>query len=292
MATTEKTIITVSAFINAPVEKVWNYWTTPSNVERWNFASTDWLCPKAENDLRQGGKFSYRMESRDGSYGFDFWGTYSRIEQNRLIESVLGDGRSLLVTFEKSDNGTVVTEKFEAETENPAEMQKVGWQAILDNFRKHAESMNKMNRMHFEIAISAPVDKVWNTMLDENTFREWTSEFNPHSYYKGSWNKGSKIHFIGSDPDGNMGGMVSRIRENIQNRFVSIEHLGILKGEEEITSGPEVDGWAGALENYTFAEKNGQTVVSVDVDTSHEFANYFTETWPRALNKLKAVAEK
>ncbi|MDQ3279407.1 MAG: hypothetical protein M3Q06_13845, partial [Bacteroidota bacterium] len=109
--------------------------------------------------------------------------------------------------------------------------------------------------------------------------------------YEGSWEKGAKIHFLGEDKEGNCGGMVSRIKENIPTRFVSIEHLGILQNGQEITTGPEVEAWAGSLENYTFTEEDGQTLVSVDADSNKDFHAYFFETWPKALAKLKELCE-
>ena len=146
--------------------------------------------------------------------------------------------------------------------------------------------------VHFEIVINANAEKVYNTMLDEKHYQEWTSEFNPTSRFKGSWEKGSKILFVGTDGDGNIEGMVSRIKENIPKKFVSIEHLGMIKNDKEITTGPEVESWIGALENYTFTENNGTTVVSVDTDTNEEFKSYFMETWPKALNRLKTICEQ
>jgi hypothetical protein len=116
--------------------------------------------------------------------------------------------------------------------------------------------------------------------------------FNETSHYRGSWDKGSKILFVGSDKDGNVGGMVSKIRENIPNKFISIEHLGLLQGDKEITSGPEAEGWAGALENYTFKSSNGKTIVETDMDSNEDFKDYFTNTWPKALSKLKEICER
>lgn len=149
-----------------------------------------------------------------------------------------------------------------------------------------------IRKLHFEIGINATTEKVYKTMLDEKHYQEWTSEFNPTSRFNGSWEKGSKMLFFGNDKDGNIEGMVSRIKENIPNKFVSIEHLGMIKNDKEITTGTEVEGWVGALENYTFTENNGTTVVSVDMDSLEEFNSYFMETWPKALNKLKTICEQ
>jgi uncharacterized protein YndB with AHSA1/START domain len=139
-----KSTITVQAVINAPVEKVWNFWTTPKHITKWNNASDDWHTPRAENDLRVGGIFLYRMEARDGSYGFDFAGVYDEIKMNEFIAYTLADERKVKVTFTKNDNDikTKVVETFEAESTNSLEMQRNGWQAILDNFKKYVEASN------------------------------------------------------------------------------------------------------------------------------------------------------
>lgn len=291
MTTIEKTTITVEATINAPVEKVWKFWTSPEHIIQWYSASDDWHTPKAENNLRVGGKFLTRMEAKDGSLGFDFFGEYTKVEINKEIVCTLGDGRHVQVLFESIGDQTTVTELFEPETENTIELQKGGWQAILNNFKKHVETSAKLENMHFEITINAPVNKVYNTMLDKKGYSEWTSAFNPTSYFEGSWEKGSKILFIGTDQNGAKGGMVSRIKENTSNEFVSIEHLGMLKNGQEITSGAEVEGWAGATENYTFTNVNGKTIVAVELNGLAEFNDYFKETWPKALDKLKSICE-
>ena len=125
--------------INAPIEKVWEYWTSEQHIINWNFAGNDWYCPNASNDLRAGGEFHYTMSAKDHSFSFDFWGTYLKIEDKKTIEATLGDGRKLLVNFEAAQNGTMVTETFEPEQKNPVEMQRAGWQMILDRFKHYAE---------------------------------------------------------------------------------------------------------------------------------------------------------
>jgi|ERR1041385_2337905 uncharacterized protein YndB with AHSA1/START domain len=135
-----KKTITVEAIVDAPVESVWKKWTTPEDITKWNFASDDWQSPRAENDLRTGGKFNFRMEAKDGSFGFDFGGVYDNVIPNQRIEYTIGDGRKVIVSFTPLDGKTKVEETFEAESQNSMEMQKAGWQAILNNFKKYAES--------------------------------------------------------------------------------------------------------------------------------------------------------
>lgn len=140
MASVSKTKITVESTIDAPIEKVWDLWTSPQHIMQWNNASPDWHTPKAENDLRKGGKFLSRMEAKDGSFGFDFWGIYNEVDHHAFISYTMGDERKAEITFTQDGNRTKLSETFEAESENPVDMQKAGWQAILDNFKKYVES--------------------------------------------------------------------------------------------------------------------------------------------------------
>jgi len=139
MADTKNQVITVETTVNAPIGKVWKYWTEPQHITKWNNASPDWHTPKSENDLREGGKFSSTMAAKDGSMSFDFWGIYTKVEPNKKIEYTLGDDRKVKIAFSEEGKGIKIVENFEAESENSIEMQKGGWQAIMDNFKKYTE---------------------------------------------------------------------------------------------------------------------------------------------------------
>jgi uncharacterized protein YndB with AHSA1/START domain len=132
--------ITVQTTVNAPIEKVWGFWTKPEHIVRWAFASDDWEAPHAENDVRTGGKFKTVMSAKDKSSSFDFTGTYTKVKPNQLIEYEMDDGRHVTVEFTATPQGVRVTETFDAEDTNPEELQRSGWQSILDNFKKHVES--------------------------------------------------------------------------------------------------------------------------------------------------------
>lgn len=136
----KRKIITVEATIKAPVEKVWNYWSAPKHIVQWNSASDDWHTPRAENDLRTGGKFFSRMEARDGNMGFDFGGVYDEVKEHEFISYTIDDGRKVKIIFSDNKQETKITETFEAENQNSLEMQKSGWQAILDSFKKYTET--------------------------------------------------------------------------------------------------------------------------------------------------------
>lgn len=134
-------MITVQTIANASPETVWKLWTHPEHIIHWNNASDDWHTPKAENDLRVGGKFKYTMASKDGTISFDFEGTYTAITEHSLIEYVIADGRKVKITFDKVEHGVRIKETFDPENENPEEMQRQGWQAILDNFKQYVEQL-------------------------------------------------------------------------------------------------------------------------------------------------------
>ncbi|MFD0681957.1 MULTISPECIES: SRPBCC family protein [unclassified Paenibacillus] len=139
METGNKTI-TVETTVHKSVGEVWKYWTEPQHITKWCYASNDWHAPNAENDLKEGGRFLTRMEAKDGSFGFDFGGVYDEVRINEYISYTIADGRKVAITFISQENNTKVIETFEAETINSIEMQKAGFQAILDNFKKYSET--------------------------------------------------------------------------------------------------------------------------------------------------------
>ncbi|MCV2486313.1 SRPBCC family protein [Flavobacterium sp. SH_e] len=133
-------MITIKSTVNASLEKVWNYWNAPEHITKWAFASPEWHAPKAENDLREGGKFSTTMAAKDGSMSFDFGGEYTLVKENQAINYTMGDGRKTEITFEETPEGVEIIESFDPESQNPEEMQRAGWQAILDNFKNYVEN--------------------------------------------------------------------------------------------------------------------------------------------------------
>lgn len=150
-----------------------------------------------------------------------------------------------------------------------------------------------MKKLTFSIIINAPREKVWHTMLDDETYREWTKPFNEGSRYEGKWETGSEMRFIGVDDSGKeSGGMYSKIKEARPYEFVSIEHLGMISATGEVdTTSEEVKKWTPAFENYTFIDKEGGTEVLVELDISDEWQDMFNDMWPRSLAKLKEIAE-
>ncbi len=287
----EKLVITVSVTVRAPLQQVWDLFTEPLHLIHWNHASDDWQTSYAESDFRPGGAFLSRMEARDGSEGFDFTGIYSEIIPGKSIASTLDDGRNVHVSFLEKGLYTMVTESFETEDQNSAELQRNGWQAILDNFKKYAEGYGAKVMHHFEITIDNTPENIFRIMLGEETYCKWTTPFNPDSRFTGSWEKGESILFHGTDSDGKTGGMSCRIRENIPGRFVSIESISEITGGSGVSSDEKSTPWSGALENYTLKPVGNKTLLCVDTDVPAEFSDYIREAWPRALAKLKELCE-
>lgn len=149
-----------------------------------------------------------------------------------------------------------------------------------------------MEKIRFSIEIHAPKKKVWGAMLEDDSYREWTEAFMPGSHYVGDWSKGSKMLFLAPGEKGGMSGMVSTIKENRPYDYVSIEHLGVVQDGKEDTTSESVTGWAGAHEDYTLKESAGVTEVLVELDTVEEYMEMFQNVWPKALQKLKEVAER
>lgn len=148
-----------------------------------------------------------------------------------------------------------------------------------------------MQKLHWSITINAPREKVWHTMLDDATYRQWTKAFDENSHYKGDWSQGSEILFLGPNENGKEGGMISQIAENRPNEFISIKHIGMIKDGVRDTTSDEVKKWTPAFENYTFTDKAGGTELTIGLDVAQEYKDMFEEMWPKALQKLKELAE-
>lgn len=145
-----------------------------------------------------------------------------------------------------------------------------------------------MEKLHFSSTINAPVQKVWDTLWADETYRQWTAPFNEGSYAESDWKEGSRILFLGPGGDG----MVARIAEKREPNYMGFEHLGMISNGVEDTTSDKVKDWAGARENYSLSENNGQTTVTVDMDITADYKDMFSQLWPKALQKLKEIAEK
>lgn len=151
-----------------------------------------------------------------------------------------------------------------------------------------------MKKLGYSIFIKAPIEKVWNTMLGDSTYRIWTKTFNPTSYFEGNWEKGSEMKFLGTNEKGEVdGGMASRIAENRKHEYISIEHYGMIKKDGTVdTESDEVKKWTPSFENYTFEEADGGTLLRVDMDVAEGMEDEFNKMWPKALDELKRICEE
>lgn len=287
----ERLVVTVSTTIIAPLEKVWDLFTNPLHIIHWNHASDDWQTSYAESDLRPGGAFLSRMEARDGSEGFDFSGRFTDVVPGKSIAYTLDDGRNVDILFRETAGRTLVMESFETEDVNSAELQKDGWQAILDSFRKYVEGYGRREMLHFETTIDNTPENIFRIMLESEPYGKWTKPFNPESRFTGSWEKGERILFLGTDADGKSSGMLCRIRENIPGKFLSIESVREVVDGKEVTGEGKGDAWKGALENYTLKPAGSKTLLCIDTDVPAEFRDFVLQAWPGALEILKELCE-
>lgn len=286
----ERLVITVSTTIIAPLGRVWDLFTGPLHIIHWSHASDDWQTSYAESDFRPGGAFLSRMEAKDGSEGFDFSGRFTEIIPGKSIAYTLDDGRNVDILFRETAGRTLVMESFETEDLNSAEIQRDGWQAILDNFRKYVEGYGRRVMLHFETTIENTPENIFRIMLESDSYSKWSKPFNPESRFTGSWEKGERILFLGTGADGKSGGMLCRIRENIPGKFVSIESVREVVDGKEVTGGFG-DAWLGGLENYTLKPAGNKTLLLIDTDVPAESRQFIEEAWPRALENLKALCE-
>jgi uncharacterized protein YndB with AHSA1/START domain len=283
--------ITVTTNVTNSIKNTWELWNTPYHIMRWNQASTDWHTSYAENDLKTGGSFLSRMESRDGKMSFDFEGAYLCVKKEEEIEYEIPDGRNVRVEFREEEGITVITETFDTENTNPVELQRAGWQAILDSFAKYAGLAGNGIILRYSVSIQRRPEDVMAAMISEPGYKYWTSAFNESSHYEGSWEKGKRISSVGMDANGKKGGMISSIKELIPGKFLSIEHTGLIENGEEITNRADVEKWKGMLENYYFRPVNELTEVTIEMGSIEGFDDYFNKTWPVALNRLKSYCE-
>jgi len=280
------TKITIEAIVNAGIERVWDAYNNPIAITKWNQASSDWHCPSAENDLRVGGKLKSRMEAKDGSFGFDFEGVYDEVDTHKIIAYTMGDGRKATTTFEPVENGTKVTTCFDAETQNAVELQQAGWQSILNSFKQYVE---RRKELHFSIVINAGKQKVWETMLQHDTYKLWTAVAWPGSRYEGEWKQGTEIKFMGEQDDGTL----ALIELCQPHDYLLARHIAIINANGSLDTLSEMaKEWTGAKEAYQFSEQNGVTTLKVTIETIEKWAGMFEEGWPKAVEKLKELCEK
>jgi len=196
-ATKEQKSLSVQTKVDAPLELVWEIWTSPEDIMKWNSASDDWHTPRAENDLRTGGKFNYRMEATNGSQGFDFAGVYDKVVPMERIDYTMGDGRKVTIAFSKTNGKTKIVENFEPEKYNPVELQHDGWQAILNNFKRYAEVKSAFTRSSKVTHLITPC--LWFDNQAEEAARFYVSLFKNSKIIRKSYYTKEGFEFHGRE---------------------------------------------------------------------------------------------
>jgi len=220
-------MITVQVRVKAPVEKVWQLWTEPSHITKWNAASDDWHTTRAENDPRTGGRFVTRMEAKDGSFGFDFEGVYDAVVPNERLEYAMPDGRTVKVTFKTDGDETLVTEEFQAETEHSEERQREGWQSILDHFKAYVEwTINPQRELVGSRVFDYPLALVWQAWTDPQYLARW---WGPHgfsnTFYDFEFREGGHSRFTMHGPDGQNYDNELVYAEIVHHAKIVLEHV-------------------------------------------------------------------
>jgi uncharacterized protein YndB with AHSA1/START domain len=293
--------IIITREFDAPRELVFKAYVNPDLLVQW-LGPRGYTMILETFEPKSGGRWRFIHKDKEGNE-FAFHGVFHevfppiRMSRTFEYEGLPETGHVSLETaiFEELPNDrTRVTNKAVhlSVADRDGMVQSGMEQGVNEGFERLGEllatSLLSYKPLHYNIQINAPKEKVWNTMLESETYKEWSSEFTPGSYYIGSWDKGAKIKFL--SPNGE--GMTSEIAENKKYEFISIRHLGFIKNGIEHTESPEIKAGMPAYENYTFSEKNGITEVKADMVVPIEYEKMFEEVWPKALTKLKQISEK
>lgn len=283
-------VITITTTIQAPIHTVFESYLSPADNLRWNTAGEGWTVSHTTINPVIGGTYSIGFKSPDGANDFDFGGVYTNIIPDQLITSILDDGRHVKVLFEEKDNEAIVTIEFDAEQENSLELQEQGWGKILTHFKQFIERKSKPTHRSIlkTIDIHASVEKVWDVLLQDQSYRQWTKVFDEDSYYEGEMKYQGKIKFLSS----HNGGLASNVHVYIPYYQISFEHLGVIIDGVEDFDNPQFADWKGARETYTLTPQGSSTHLEIYVELTQEEYEYMSNLWDQALIKIKDLAEK
>jgi uncharacterized protein YndB with AHSA1/START domain len=282
--------ISISQNIKASPSQVFESYLNPKDNQRWQNAGGGWSTGFVNIDAQNGGRFEAEFKAADGVNDFVFGGTFDQIIPNQKINYTMDDGRKSEVLFEEiSPNQTKVSINFEAENQNSAELQQQGWNQILVNFKTFVErKVNPKNAILVKnIEIKTSKEKVWETLLDQQSYQKWTAIFCEGSYYEGEMKLNNKIWFLSPGKSG----LSSLVKVLIPGFQVSFEHLGAVKNGVEDFESPEFLGWKGARETYTLTEKNGITNLEIYQDLTKTELEMFDKMWDKSLQKIKELSE-
>lgn len=268
-----KTTLQVSTDVAADPASVWTRFTVPGHIMQWNFASEEWHCPAAENDLRPGGVYRTRMEARDGSQGFDFEGVYDEVVPESRLAYTLTNGRQVKTEFSDQNGRTRVTTTFEPEDSFPIEVQQAGWQAIIDNFRRYVESEPE-RMVREQVTIDTPADTVWSIITHPRYARELGQQFDKNAYVRSDWQLGSAVEFV-YEPE----------------RIAATGTISELKPLELIRIDFDFDGFA-YYESFHFSSTEGQTILTAEAGPYTHARDEHATVWSNWLQKVRELSEQ
>ena len=279
-------IISISVTIKSDIHTVWKSFTETKHIVNWYFASPDWHAPTAEHDFNNGGKFSIRMEAWDESFGFDYTGTYDKIVDFKEVVYTLDDGRKVDTSFMQTGDEIVVSQDFQADEGIDVEMQRMGWQGILNQLKKYVESKTVV--FEVEADINASADTVWDCLTKNEIYKKWSKAFSPNSEFKGDWDKGKHIDYI----DIGKGGTRALVEGVELNKFIQQRHIATITAENEIdTKSDSAKHWIGTIENYTLKDIGGAIRFTVHIECHEQFREFIESSWNTAILDFKRVCE-
>lgn len=273
--------ITIGVQIEKQVDIVWSYWTKAAHIKHWYFASEDWWVPWVEQQFEVGHKFIYRMASKDGKMGFDFTGRYTDIKANESITYVLEDDREVITTFEVIDDTVYLKQVFETEDDSSAEMQKQGWQAILNQFKGYTES--DWIRFTLQKHMETTPEVVYHYLTDNDKYMSWAHVFSDDSKFYGDWVEGGEITFV----DHRESGTVALVENIIPNELIHMKHIKLLKGDSLDETSDEALIWIGTLERYELHKSEDGVLVDVMIECHESYVGFIRDSWIEALNEIE-----
>ncbi len=277
-------VIEIEVLIKNSLDKVWEYWTGQPFISQWYSASDDWWTPWVNQNFQVDQGFVYRMEARDGSMGFDFSGVFTEIVDHEKIVYVLEDGRKVLTTFEERDGRILLKQAFDAEDQNSAQMQKDGWQAILNHFKSFCEG--DQIEMSFRTVLGTNPNRVWEYLTLPRLYEEWAIAFSEQPKFVGQWVEGGTIDFI----DFQEGGTRVQLDKVKPFEKLYMTHIAMIDGQAGIVEDhPEAPTWVGTKENYDLELVGKETILTIHIMCHPKYVDYLRNSWEKAVKLMTHV---
>jgi len=278
--------ITVSIEINERLDLVWEKFTRADHIVNWYFASPSWHAPSANVDFVDGGMFSIRMEAWDKSFGFDYKGKFQRITPMKSIQYILEDQREVLTSFTEYESAVKITQTFESEDANNLELQKQGWQATLESFKRYVETDFLIFESHIDIHASQEV--IWDSITQLEKYQIWTKAFSENAIFHGQWRQGETLDFITP----NRGGTRVLVDALIPNNSIHLVHTAVITPDNQSDStSPSAKPWVNTIENYELINKDNIVTFVAHIECHRSFYDFMKSSWDKALVDLKSYNE-